>query len=177
MQQFVKIEPAATSVLSPLVFSVSNRLLQYAIFCILALALGIAVVWLPEQLKLQTTENPLFLTDSNCSIKTSACRATLDTRSISVDVSPREIRSTVPMTFSVTLTGINADVVNLSLEGREMYMGLNQITLSPVANQPGVWRGVTELAVCTTGEMTWRARIIAQQDQQQLEAHFDFKAK
>ncbi|MCO4758661.1 MAG: hypothetical protein KC477_11585 [Oceanospirillaceae bacterium] len=101
----------------------------------------------------------------------------MDTRSIRVDVSPREIRSTIPLTFNVTLKGINANAVNLSLEGQDMYMGLNQISLTPVANQPGVWRGITELAICTTGEMPWRARIIAQQDQQQLEAHFDFTAK
>lgn len=155
----------------------SNRLLQYTIFSILALALGVAVVWLPKQLKPQTSGNPLFLTDSNCSIKHSDCSARMDTRSIRVDVSPREIRSTIPLTFNVTLKGINANAVNLSLEGQDMYMGLNQISLTPVANQPGVWRGITELAICTTGEMPWRARIIAQQDQQQLEAHFDFTAK
>lgn len=155
----------------------SNRLLQYTIFCVLALALGVAVVWLPEQLKPQTAGNQLFLTDNNCSIKHSDCSATLDTRSIAVDVSPREIRSAVPLTFSVTLNGINANAVNLSLEGQDMYMGLNQISLTPVANQPGLWSGTTELAICTTGEMSWRARVVAQQDQQQLEAHFDFTAK
>ena len=155
----------------------SNRLLQYAMFCVLALSLGVAVIWLPDQLKPQTSGNQLFLTDSNCSIKHSDCSATLDTRSIVVDVSPREIRSAVPLTFNVTLDGIDANVVNLSLEGQDMYMGLNQISLTPVANQPGVWSGVTELAICTTGEMSWRARIVAQQDQQQLEAHFDFTAK
>ncbi|MBE9397942.1 hypothetical protein IOQ59_11805 [Pontibacterium sp. N1Y112] len=155
----------------------SNRLLQYAIFCVLALSLGVAVIWLPEQLKPQASGNQLFLSDSNCSIKHSDCSATLDTRSIVVDVSPREIRSAVPLTFNVTLDGIDATEVNLSLEGQDMYMGLNQISLIPVANQPGVWSGVTELAICTTGEMSWRARIVAQQDQQQLEAHFDFTAK
>lgn len=155
----------------------SNRLLQYTIFCVLALALGVAVVWLPEQLKPQAAGNQLFLTDNNCSIKHSDCSATLDTRSIVVDVSPREIRSAIPLTFSVALNGINANAVNLSLEGQDMYMGLNQISLTPVANQPGVWSGTTELAICTTGEMSWRARIVAQQDQQQLEAHFDFTAK
>lgn len=155
----------------------SNRLLQYAIFCVLALSLGVAVIWLPEQLKPQASGNQLFLSDSNCSIKHSDCSATLDTRSIAVDVSPREIRSAVPLTFHVKLDGIDATEVNLSLEGQDMYMGLNQISLTPVANQPGVWSGVTELAICTTGEMSWRARIVAQQDQQQLEAHFDFTAK
>jgi len=156
---------------------VSNRLIQYAFICLLALGLGIAVVWLPEQLKPQTPENQLLLTESGCSIKESTCRASLDTQTISVEVNPQAIRSTIPLTFTVHLDGIDADAVNLSLEGVDMFMGLNQTQLSPVQDKPGFWRGVTEIAICTTGEMMWRARVIAQQDQQQLEAHFDFSAK
>lgn len=155
----------------------SNRLIQYGFICLLALGLGIAVVWLPEQLKPQTPENQLLLTESGCNIKKSICSATLNDQSISVAVNPQAISSTIPLTFTVQLAGINADAVNLSLEGVDMFMGLNQTQLSPVPDKPGFWRGVTEIAVCTTGEMVWRARVIAQQDQHQLEAHFDFSAK
>lgn len=155
----------------------SNRLIQYALVCLLALGLGIAVVWLPEQLKPQAPENQRLLTEDGCSLKESTCHATLDGQSIAVEVNPQAIRSAIPLTFTVELDGFDADAVNLSLEGVDMFMGLNQTQLSPVQDKPGFWRGVTEIAICTTGEMMWRARIIAQQDQQQLEAHFDFSAK
>lgn len=154
-----------------------NRLIQYALICLLALGLGIAVVWLPEQLKPQAPQNQLLLTEDGCSIKESVCNATTNNQSISVQVNPQEIRSTIPLTFTIELNGIDADAVNLSLEGVDMFMGLNQTQLSPVKDKPGLWRGVTEIAICTTGEMMWRARVTAQQEQQQIEAHFDFSAK
>lgn len=94
-----------------------------------------------------------------------------------MSVTPKEITSGIPLEFEIRLEGVVADTIHLSLEGRDMYMGISQTDLKPVADKPGYWNGISELAICTTGEMTWRARVTVQHGPTITEANFDFSAR
>lgn len=141
------------------------------------LALVAAVTWLPDLLQPKPPQAQVLQSDISCSIKQSSCTASLGERQIKLSVTPNEIRSTIPLQFEAVLSGIDADAVQLTLEGRDMYMGINQTPLSPVAEGNHTWQGISELAVCTTGEMIWRARITAREGQNIIEANFDFSAR
>lgn len=120
----------------------------------------------------------LYALAENCDLNTAPCTATKGKKSISVAITPEKISSLVPLVFSVTLTNINAQSVVLDLQGKDMFMGINQIKLSP-ASDGNTWEGTAELAVCTTNTMFWRASILAYPDETSNpeKATFEFEAK
>ncbi|MGB0466594.1 MAG: hypothetical protein ACPGF7_03555 [Pontibacterium sp.] len=154
-----------------------KRLLPLLSIGLLAVSLIFAVLWLPELLKPSAAQNLILTTDNNCSIKESACTARSGKHSVTLRVAPREIKSAIPLDFQVQLEGIDASAISLNLEGRDMFMGINQVALQPTPNQEGHWQGVNELGACTTGEMVWRARLNIQTKKDTFEAHFDFSAR
>lgn len=79
--------------------------------------------------------------------------------------------------FSLQLEGIQPESVALQLEGRDMYMGINRLQLEEAADQPGLWLGSTELAICTTHLMQWQARVEAQAGTAPVIAHYEFSAQ
>ena len=97
-------------------------------------------------------------------------------RSLEFELAPRQARSLEPLEFRVRTEGMDTTTVNIQLEGRDMYMGINQLQLQPVPGEPGLWRGIGELAVCTTGEMIWQARVQAA-GSSNLNALFEFRAR
>ena len=54
----------------------------------------------------------------------------------------------------------------------DMYRGVNQFELEKIESQ---WQGQTQLAGCTTGTMTWIAKVILETDSEQkiVELRFD----
>jgi hypothetical protein len=60
----------------------------------------------------------------------------------------------------------------VDLQGADMYMGVNQFEMEKSDHQ---WQGKTQLAVCTTGTMTWLAKVIFETDSEQeiVELRFD----
>lgn len=120
----------------------------------------------------------LFALTESCDLNTAQCTASQDNKSISLAITPQRIASLVPLVFSVTLTNINAQSVVLDIQGKDMFMGINQIKLSPSADGK-TWEGTTELAVCTTNTMFWRASISAYPDETSDpdKAIFEFEAK
>lgn len=119
-----------------------------------------------------------FTTSENCDLKKTKCIAVKGDRSISLEIIPKNIGSLVPLTFSVTLHNIEAQSILLDIQGKEMYMGINQIKLSPASGKNN-WIGTTELAICTTGMMTWNASVLAYSDQSAEPdiATFEFESK
>jgi hypothetical protein len=155
---------------------VSARVLSLLSVALLGAALLALVLWLPGYLQPAPSGQVMFTTEAGCSVSQSACRAVAAERAMTLSMTPTPVRSVTPLQVSVHLDGVDAQTVQLSLEGQDMYMGINQIQLSK-DSQSDLWRGVAELAVCTTGEMSWRARVTARQGQQTFEAAFDFNAR
>ncbi|SFG95090.1 hypothetical protein [Neptunomonas qingdaonensis] len=120
----------------------------------------------------------LYSLAEGCDLNNGPCTASQGNKSISVAITPEKISSLVPLVFSVTLTNINAQSVILDLQGKDMFMGINQIKLSP-ASDGNTWEGTAELAVCTTNTMFWRASILAYPDETSNpeKATFEFEAK
>ncbi len=150
-------------------------LLVLALLSILALLIWqlprLAEHWLAEP-----AQDVEVLTAAPCDLNQSSCSASNGRVSVSFGLTPVPIRSLQTLTADLRLDGLQADRIQLSLEGRDMYMGLNQIALTPGA-LPGQWLGSTELAVCTTGRMIWRARLIIEGQGQRLTTWFDFAAR
>ena len=72
-----------------------------------------------------------------------------------MSVSPKDFQALKPL--KVTLTSQNHDITNVlvSLDGKEMFMGVNQTMLSR-SNLTERWEGVITIPVCTIdAEMVW----------------------
>ncbi len=132
---------------------------------------------LPEILD-ESQRSMVFSLAENCDLNTAPCTASDGDKSISLAITPQQIASLVPLTFSVSLTNIDAHSVVLDIQGKDMFMGINQIKLSP-SSDGKAWEGVTELAVCTTDSMFWKASILVYPDATAIpdKATFEFEAK
>ncbi|SEF69363.1 hypothetical protein [Marinobacterium lutimaris] len=143
----------------------------------LAITLCAALFFVVALPKLLTPETPeaIELTPPTCDIAQGQCTLRQDGIELTFELTPRPPSSASPMTASLTTQGINPTRVSLSLEGRDMYMGLNQTELQPAAAE--LWQGETQLAVCTTGSMIWRALILIETENKSYRTWFDFEAK
>jgi len=153
-----------------------KRTLQLLALLVLLLAL-LATVWLlPRWLAPPRVAE--LAPPAGCDLSAAPCRIEDGRRSVELELAPRQVRALEPLEFRVRTQGMDTTAVSIQLEGKEMYMGINQLQLQPVAGEPGLWRGVGELAVCTTGEMIWQARIrVATGHDGDLNALFEFSAR
>ncbi|WP_409522902.1 hypothetical protein [Nitrincola sp. MINF-07-Sa-05] len=162
-----------------------------AVMIIVLLLAGLAALMLlPEYL--QQNSAAVELTPQPCDLHTGVCEGILDDKRVRLSITPGPLHSMKPLQVMVQLDGINAQAVLLDIQGRDMYMGINQTQLqSPVqtfsnessnkssneiSNGHDNWNGKTELAVCTTGEMFWRAQLIINDDTTTYTTWFDFSA-
>jgi hypothetical protein len=147
----------------------------------LLLTLGaIIIIWkLPHFLSQTNTPAVRELrSEAQCDLTKGACYAKLDEIEITLSIEPKQFSSLKPLFFTAEISGLDVTEAILDLQGKEMYMGINQtpLTLNPNTR---VWTGVTELAVCTTGSMIWQASIIARENDQTtpIKATFEFVAQ
>ncbi len=152
----------------------SGRILLIAATLIL---LGAAVWLLPQLLNPANSGQHKMSVNPDCDLHNGGCDARSDGRQLRLEISPQPIESMVPLEVSVELKGWSADAVALSLTGKDMYMGLNQIELKADSDNANIWRGKTQLAVCVTGEMVWQAKVTALKAQGIHEAIFEFAAR
>ena len=136
---------------------------------ILAIWLGTSMFSLPK------TDQPGV--SSQCDLRQQSCTVSHGDARVTLDIQPRDIRSLTPLNYRVSIEGADAKQVIIDLQGTEMYMGINQTALSPVADKPGVFTGQGELGVCTTGEMGWRLTVSAETDAGRLDTRFNFRAR
>ncbi len=136
-----------------------------------------AAIWLPDLVQQDALQGDIQLPEPDCEVTTAGCKTQLDQLSVSMQLDKSRIHAATPLTFTVQLDNIPAQSVMVDLQGRDMYMGINQVQLSPVEGSPGKWQGSTELAVCVTGEMTWQARVLAATDDARISTQFRFQAK
>lgn len=118
----------------------------------------------------------VFLNPLPCDLSSGDCVALRGDISMRLSITPQPLVSLQPLMARLTLEGIVADEVLLELEGVDMYMGLNQTRLDPIPSSRH-WQGETELAVCTTGTMRWRARVTFLANEQIYSSHFEFDAQ
>lgn len=148
----------------------------------LLLALVAGLLWgvprLVEYSGLRQDSAPaLVLTPSACDLNRGSCHAGQDGKTLEFSLGPAPIASLKPLRAEVRLKGIKARAVTLLLEGRDMYMGLNETRLV-AQDGSDQWHGTTELAVCSTGRMVWRARLLIDaDDNNDYETWFDFEAR
>jgi hypothetical protein len=141
---------------------------------IFAFSAVLLALWkLPEILNKEQKQH-VFSIIKPCDLKQAPCTAAQGNKSIFLEVAPKNIASLMPITFTVTLKNIEAHTVVLDITGKDMYMGINQIKLTPRVNnslsteavwEGTVWSGTTELAICTTGSMLWQAAVLTYPDQ------------
>lgn len=109
---------------------------------------------------------------SDCNINSGQCEVISNDFQYRFTLGPMPARSLNNMTLvaETNLPGINR--VWVDLQGADMYMGVNQFELENIESQ---WQGQTQLAVCTTGTMTWIAKVIFETDTEQkiVELRFD----
>jgi len=136
-----------------------------------------ASIWLPGLLQQNQLTGDIQLPAPDCLATDKGCRTQQDQLSIGMQLDTQRVRAATPLQFEVELGNIPAEAVMVDLQGRDMYMGINQVQLSPVPDKPGFWQGETELAVCVTGEMTWQASVVAATTKARISTQFEFKAK
>lgn len=134
-------------------------------------------IWLPGLVQQGQLQGDIQLPEPDCEITAPGCKTQQDQLSVAMQLDSGRVRAATPLTFTVELENIPAQSVMVDLQGKDMYMGINQIQLSPVEGNPGTWQGSTELAVCVTGEMTWQARVLAATDDARISTQFRFQAK
>ena len=112
-----------------------------------------------------------------CDLHTGACIASRGNQQLQLRITPGPLESLKPLDVEVRLQHLDARQVMLDLQGVDMYMGLNQIHLTQDETRPDIWRGTTELAVCTTGEMTWQASVYVDTPEHLYSTAFNFDAR
>lgn len=149
---------------------------QWMLLVVIALIL-LALVVLPQWVKEQTTEDSVFIPPLPCNLHQGVCIASSGKQLLQLSLTPGPLVSMQPLSIEVRLQHFDARQVMLDLQGVEMYMGLNQTQLQQDPERPDIWRGTTELAVCTTDEMTWRANVYIDTPDTLYSTRFDFDAR
>ncbi len=145
---------------------------------LLTAALAVAVIWLlPGWLQPQQAAEQRLVSGNQCDLTRASCIASAGEQSMTLTLAPTPISSKAPLQVEVAVAGFATDQILLTLEGRDMFMGINQFPLRPVDGQPDLWRGEAELAACTSGEMRWQARLSAATLSGTTEATFEFSAR
>ncbi|GGB95647.1 hypothetical protein GCM10011352_22170 [Marinobacterium zhoushanense] len=155
--------------------ALTGRWIRPLFTIVLVATLGTLTLLLPGWLQPETAEG-IQLKPPACDLNQGSCRLKQGDIELAFSLGPAPIQSLQELTARLTLQGVDVERVHLSLEGRDMYMGLNQTELTPTGTDGG-WQGTTELAACTTGSMVWRARLTLESKRQHYVTWFDFEAK
>ncbi len=74
---------------------------------------------------------------------------------VTITVSPNDFPTLVPLSVMLFNNSVNLDRIIVSLDGKDMFMGVNQAVLAPTAVE-GHWEGVITIPVCTVDKnMVW----------------------
>lgn len=95
-----------------------------------------------------------------CDINASACRVALPAGgSVELSITPRPIPTLAPLAISATVTGSELRARSLDFSGVDMDMGSTRATLAADPGNSARFVGSTQLPVCSTGRMRWRATL------------------
>ncbi|UTW10736.1 hypothetical protein [Marinobacterium rhizophilum] len=151
---------------------------KYALVMLSALVLG-AVLLFPGfyQSARQASEVRLpgeVLRAPACDLAQAPCVASHAGLSVTLSVDSAKFRSYEPLTFSVKVSGMEAESARIEFEGVEMFMGVNELPLLPASG--GGFSGSTSLPGHAY-PMTWRARVQLMQADSLVESEFLFDLK
>lgn len=110
-----------------------------------------------------------------CDIQQGSCKATRGKQKIILAIDSESIRSFIPLDFRVRLAGFQADEVSIDFQGVDMFMGVNQLSLTGQAN--GDYTGTITLPGHHNVAMVWRAKVSVRQGEQVTAGWFDFEVE
>ncbi|UZE94612.1 hypothetical protein [Alkalimarinus alittae] len=109
----------------------------------------------------QLINNPSHLDDNvvshvSCLLNKGECTyQSLTYGELTLSVTPNNFKALIPLTVTLTTNNPNITRSFVSLDGKDMYMGLNQSELTQSGGK-GHWKGVITIPVCTVdAEMAW----------------------
>lgn len=140
----------------------------------------LACFWLGARLLQQSLSSEASALRVDCDLQQGPCRFELDGIPMELEAAPRPLRSLLPFELRLQLPEQPAPEVSrisAELQGVEMYMGQNRFELSADPGTAGLWRGRSELAVCTTGEMRWYLLLTLETASGPKQARFEFDAR
>lgn len=106
-----------------------------------------------------------------CQLHTGSCLIEQDGIKITLSVSPQPIPIAKALNITASIEGILPEKVQLDINGSNMYMGYNRVTLSPTEAQ--LWQGKSILSFCTIDEMQWQLTLLIDlADGRQIQAPF-----
>jgi len=111
--------------------------------------------------------------DQDCDLRAGPCTSTLnDGRAVRLSIEPRSIPPLVPLLLKVDAIGFTAQTVSVDLNGVDMHMGYNQISLNQ--HPEGHFAGTGSLSVCIRKVMEWEALVTVETKDAQITAPFRF---
>lgn len=150
--------------------------LQILIIFVIIIGLG-SVIYLPQLLQETPPHTRQLLTAPECDLHQGKCIAADDNQQVELSIAAEEISSSKPLLFDVTIENIAAEQVLVDLQGKSMYMGVNQTLLTKIPGTDNRWQGSITLPICTTGKMTWVSSIKIEEQGQITQANFEFDAR
>lgn len=144
----------------------------------LAFSVGIGAFSL-FSLKSDEPEADLLTVQGECDLSHSPCLAQdQQGHQVSFSLSPRPVPLLEPVAIDVTVTGIDGlRVAQVSIEGLNMYMGIQIISLTLTSTESAMGQkltGTLQLPVCTSRKMEWRATLTMQTGDKRYQAAYPF---
>lgn len=139
-------------------------MIALALACITVIGYKLSARW-------QAT-NATLLLRSSCDPSLQECTVALPRGGhLRLSITPRPIRALQKLSVEVTMTGMNAEKVEIDFDGVDMSMGFNR----PVLTGNGqFFSGQAILPVCVTGTMTWKATVLATTKEGRIATPFHF---
>lgn len=114
--------------------------------------------------------------DSLCQFQIKPCEQVVNGNLVSMQFDKKHAPSEKPIEISLAFSETVSDV-NVVVEGRDMYMGVIPVILTPIANMDyKVYNGNLIYGSCASGYMVWRANISFAQEGKTYRVWFDFLA-
>ncbi len=134
----------------------------------IALLIALALWWIQR-----TPTHPIVNIElaKNCQLHHQACHINHEGMMFSLDITPKPIPVAKQLNVTAMINGTNPTQVQLDINGSNMYMGYNRITLKQ--QEDGSWTGKSLLAFCTIDAMQWQLTLLVDlPDGSQLQAPF-----
>lgn len=108
---------------------------------------------------------------NQCQLHTGDCVIEQDGINVRLSISPHPIPIAKGLNIMAEIQGIMAEKVQLDINGSNMYMGYNRMTLTATADNQ--WQGKSILSFCTIDEMQWQLTLLIDlADGRQIQAPF-----
>jgi len=140
----------------------------------------LASFWLGARLIQQNLSSAAHAQTVDCDLQQGPCKFELDGVLMQLEATPRPLQSLLPFELFLQVQG-QGDMeivrVDAEVQGVDMYMGQNHFSLTAEPGESNLWRGRSELAICTTGEMRWYLLLMLETATGQTQARFEFNAR